>query len=503
MTVRVAVCARLDAHGLDPEGLQAAVERHGDDVVLVDDLCGDEDALGSLVAGAADGRVVMAVCPDGPSSDEVRARARRAGLDTGVGALRVDTIRAAEIGDEAGALGRAAGVLHAAAARLSALPTSSADAFRLALPAGHISRRSLLSMARTSYQPVAVVGQGACPGTAVCGLCVDACPVDAIEPAGRIPRVAKDRCIGCAACVTACPVDGAVRLPGADLVGFEAQIDALVASRPGVRLLVACRGAPPVPPERLSGDWVSLEVPCLSIVTPGWALQALQAGAPAVAFRGCGAACGARAPERVEPRVAFARDALEAIGVEHSDDRVMVLFPEDDEETVVGGRGLEVLAPREGSGGPVQLREPAATASVMAGGVGVLRSAGSPLGVVSVRADGCTMCGLCAKVCPTEAFRFDEGPVAATLDLDRDRCVACGHCVAICPEDVIDVERGADLEALGTGLEPVKRSTMARCRRCGEPIASSAMLDRIRAMLPDDPGVMETVEGLCLDCRGR
>jgi ferredoxin len=503
LRVLVAVCRRLDAHGLDPGGLQAAVERHGDDVVLVDDLCGDGDAIGSLVSGVADGRVVLAVCPDGPSSDEVRARARRAGLDAGVGVLRVDSVRAAEIGDGAGAIRRVAGVLHAAAARLSALPMSSADAFRLALPAGEISRRSLLSMARTSYQPVAVVGQGACRGTVVCGLCVDACPVDAVEPAGRTPRVAKDRCIGCAACVTACPVDGAVRLPGADLVGFEAQIDALVASQPGVRLLVACRGAPPVPPERLSGDWASLEVPCLSIVTSGWVFQALQAGAQAVAFRGCGAACDARAPERVEPRVAFAREALEAIGVDHPDDRVVLLFPEDDEGTVALGRNLKVKMPREGAGGPVQLREPAATASVIAGGVGPLRSAGSPLGIVSVSTDGCTMCGLCATVCPTEAFRFDEGPVAATLDLDRDRCVACGHCVAICPEHVIDVERGADLEALGAGAASVKRSTMARCRRCGEPIASSAMLDRIRALLPDDPGVLDTVEGLCSNCRGR
>jgi ferredoxin len=492
----------LGVYGLDPEGLRAAVERLGDDVVLVDDLCGEEAALGDLVDGK-DGRVVMAVCPDGPTSDEIRARARRAGLDAGVGALRVDTVRAAEIGNEAGALSRVAGVLHAAVARLSVLPTSPPDAFRLALPAGEISRRSLLSMASTSYQPIAIVGRGACPGTAVCGLCVEACPVDAVEAAGRNPSVVKDRCIGCAACVTACPVDGAVQLPGADLVGFEVQIDALVASEPGAGVLVACRVAPPVPPERLSGDWVPLEVPCLSIVTAGWALQALQGGASAVAFRGCGAACGARAPERVEPRVAFARDALEAIGVEHPADRVMVLFPEDDEKPVVDVSRPEAPPRPERSVDPLRLREPAATASAVAGGMGVLRSAGSPLGMVSVRVDGCTMCGSCAKVCPTEAFRFDEGPVAATLDLYRDRCVACGHCVAICPEHVIDVERGADLESLGGGSTSVKRSTMARCRRCGEPVASTAMLDRIRAMLPDDPAVMETVEGLCLDCRGR
>ena len=503
-TARIAICGRLGAHGLDPEGLLAEVARRGDDVLIVDDLCGDERALGRLAAGDPDGRVVMAVCPDGPSSDEVRARARRTGLDAGVGALRVDSVRAAALGVDEDAQARAAAVLHAGAARLAVMPVSSADAFRLGLPGGPVSRRSLLSMARTSYLPVAVVGEAGCRGSAVCGLCVDACPVDAIEPAGRVPRVQKDRCIGCAACVTACPVEGAVRLPGADLVGFEAQIQALFETEPEAGLLVACRGAPPIPQQRLPGAWLSLEVPCLSIVTPGWALQAMRVGARAVTFRGCGGTCGARAPERMEPRTAFARDALSAVGIEHSEERIRLLLPEDDGTDVdAEAPAPEALAPVGEAVDRVRLREPAATASFLAGGTGALRSEGSPLGVLTIRTDGCTMCGLCAKVCPTEAFRFDEGHVAATLDLDRDRCIGCGHCVAICPEKVLDVERGVDPGVLGRGPVSVKRSAMTRCRRCGEPVASSAMLDRIRAMLPDDPGVLDTVEELCLDCRGR
>jgi len=504
LTARIAICGRLGTHGLDPEGLRAEIERRGDDASIVDDLCGDDGALGRLAAGDPDRRVVLAVCPDGPATDEVRARARRAGLDAGVGALRVDAVRVAALGSEEDAVARAATVLHAAAARLAAMPVSSAEAFRLALPGGPVSRRSLFSMARTSYVPVAIVGQAGCRGSVMCGLCVDACPVDAVEPAGRVPSVTRDRCIGCAACVTACPVEGAVRLPGADLVGFEAQIQTLFETDPEAGLLVACRGAPPIPPERLPGTWVSLEVPCLSIVTPSWALQALQAGARAVAFRGCGGGCGARAPERIEPRLSFIRDALVAVGVDRPEERVRLLLPEDDDSEIdANERTPEALVPLDGATDRVRLREPAATASFLAGGAGALRSEGSPLGVLAIRADGCTMCGLCAKVCPTEAFRFDEGPVAATLDLDRNRCVGCGHCVAICPEKVIDVERGADLAVMGEGPVSIKRSAMTRCRRCGEPVASSAMLARIRAMLPDDPGVMDTVEGLCLDCRGR
>ena len=418
--------------------------------------------------------------------------------------MPVDVIRAAALGGDEDADVRAAAVLHAGAARLAAMPVSRADAFRLALPGGPVSRRSLLSMAGTSYLPVAIVGEAGCRGSAVCGLCVGACPVDAVEPAGRVPRVDKDRCIGCAACVTACPVEDAVRLPGADLVGFEAQIQALFETDPEAGLLVACRGAPPLPRERLPGTWLSLEVPCLSIVTPGWALQALHAGARAVAFRGCGGACGARAPERMEPRTTFARDALAAVGVEHPEGRIRLVLPEDDDTHAdADAPAPETLAPFGEAAGRIRLREPAATASFLAGGAGAMHSEGSPLGVLAIRADGCTLCGLCAKVCPTEAFRFDEGPVVATLDLDRDLCVGCGHCVAICPEKVLDVERGADPGVLGEGPVSVKRSAMARCRRCGEPVASSAMLAGIRAMLPDDPGVLDTVEGLCLDCRGR
>ncbi|HLA92696.1 MAG TPA: hypothetical protein VJO36_04065, partial [Actinomycetota bacterium] len=58
-----------------------------------------------------------------------------------------------------------------------------------------------------------------------------------------------------------------------------------------------------------------------------------------------------------------------------------------------------------------------------------------------------------------------------------------------------------DLEELGRGAEPLKRSPVARCRRCGEPVAPTAMLDRLRPLL--DPAVLATTEGLCQRCRGR
>lgn len=52
------------------------------------------------------------------------------------------------------------------------------------------------------------VDENVCTG---CGICVDACPQQAIEMADGIARVNFDKCDGDAACVEACPVE-AIRI---------------------------------------------------------------------------------------------------------------------------------------------------------------------------------------------------------------------------------------------------------------------------------------------------
>jgi len=501
----IALCGRLDHHGFDVDRLLGLLARRGVGHLAIDDLCRDPRAFHELGERDDETRVVAAVCPDGPSHDEIRARARRAGLDPGTGAIRVDLSRAASYGPPEDVESRALAILLAAAASRAETSRSPADGLRLGLPTSEVSRRSFFSLARASYVPVAVVGQGGCRGSAVCGLCVEACPVDAIEPGGRVPRVDKARCIGCAACVTACPVDDAVRLPGDDLAGFEVGLRTLVEERTDAGVLVSCRSAPPTPDARVPGTWLPIEVPCLSIVTPGWALEVLRAGAPAVAFRGCGDRCGAGAPARLTPRIGFVRSALDAIGVTDPGDRVRLVLPPDEDAADPTSRpedlgSLPIASPDLA----ISLREPAASATLLtrARAQGkVAEALGSPLGIVTVRAEGCTLCGLCAQACPTGAFGLDEGPLSASLDLVPERCVGCGHCVTICPEKVIDLEPGVDLGRLG-GHETIKRAAIARCTRCGEPIANAAMLERIRAMLPDDPAVTSTIGELCMNCRG-
>lgn len=58
-------------------------------------------------------------------------------------------------------------------------------------------------------------------------------------------------------------------------------------------------------------------------------------------------------------------------------------------------------------------------------------------------AEGCIMCPVCTQVCPTQAFSRDFEPIdmdGSVLRLDPERCVGCDACVDACPVDVISME---------------------------------------------------------------
>lgn len=51
----------------------------------------------------------------------------------------------------------------------------------------------------------------------------------------------------------------------------------------------------------------------------------------------------------------------------------------------------------------------------------------------------CTACGLCIRLCPSDAL----GLVHGKTGLVKESCIGCGHCLALCPVQAVEMDHGA------------------------------------------------------------
>lgn len=72
-------------------------------------------------------------------------------------------------------------------------------------------------------------------------------------------------------------------------------------------------------------------------------------------------------------------------------------------------------------------------ADARAGPEAATRGLQEALRVASVDSEGCTLCGACEPVCPTEAITLGE----SVAEVDAAACSGCGACVDVCPNEAI------------------------------------------------------------------
>ena len=478
MTVSVLMCG----DGLTARDRRVLSEAS---VGVVDGLCDRPDAVTEL-ADESDG-VVLVLHEDQVALGDFQTGMRAAGLDP-LGALVLEAT------EYQGAPERLVVTLAGARARVAEFPGSSPAHAKPTFPT-RMTRRSLFTVPQPVYVSAPSLDPLTCGADDGCTLCVESCPRQAYTWLdGRI-AYDKDACQPCGRCVTTCPT-GSITNPSVSPAALASQVEALALAA-GVPIGVAfrCSRARKTP---APAGWHAIEVPCTGMVTATWVVAPLLLGAAQVAVLPCSInGCDRSLDASAVAAVRFCADLLAGLGIDSR--RIAIAM------SPIMLDPLPAVPIDDGFGAGAAARVFAALRMSAVTETSSLDGEAAPLGVVAIEPSACTMCTKCAQICPTGALRCDNDAGSLTLSFDPSRCTACDQCVSVCPE----VERGAirvghrvDFGALAAGRIELNRSSTHTCERCGQPVAPTAMMDRIGDILGNDTALMEHLTRLCLVCRG-
>lgn len=473
---------------------------------------------GRAVTHSGADRLVFGLSTGVYSRASLQLLARKAGLDPlGIEVVNLGVLTG-QIQPPEAATDHALLRLSAAVAKAHAFAGSRPENLKPSVPA-RMSRRSLFSLPVLEYSSIPCANSSLCRVDDGCQQCVTACPHGALATIDGQIQLTKSRCTSCGICVSACPHD-AMDLPGATPAQLSAEISSLLsadstADRPR-RILFLCHNSERALenlgqqlPFSAAPNWLPIKVPCLGILPPSWLLAPLTLGATAVGVLACNDNCRSGQSHAVEERVAFCQATLRLLG--EPEERI-VRLPSSDEDLIASLSSLQTstqspvdapppadpLAHRNRASVFLQLAQHSQSAPRH-----VLEHPESPFGVVEAT-DGCTLCGACTTVCPTQALMLEETEKGSSLSFESAKCVACAQCLAICPENqVLHLRRTTDLRRLVDGRVALQQDTYQRCEACGKPIASAAMSRRIVAMLGEEfRDTASIITRYCIDCRG-
>jgi len=365
-----------------------------------------------------------------------------------------------------------------------------------------------------------------------CGICVSACPYEAISRDSENHlrmKIDHTTCEGCGACVSACPTS-AWRFTEPSPQELYTKLTALLKPAPrqnGARaltILFHCgeRGRRVLEEAgrqglAFSAGVLPIEVPCLRYLSEANMLAAFRFGADGVALLGC-EKCPHGERELLHQKIEFCRATLDAFGLDAERLRLVTANDGAEREAITTLSSIaETLdkTPIHWDGKPIGqlgnrevLAETLRTFIEQTGKQPGRRALASvyPFASAEVRASGCTMCRSCVNVCPTHAFSLDEN--SQSLKFRQISCVACGLCEKVCPENVITLRHEIHFEQSALEYRTVVQDDMVSCTKCGKPYINRRALETVEARLFSLESLLDTFSGnrrdllrMCPNCR--
>ena len=335
-----------------------------------------------------------------------------------------------------------------------------------------------------------------------CRECIRRCPFEALEIRNGKIHVLEDKCEKCGLCATLCPVD-AVQMSAFSALQALRLVDALADCNFSVdhrSLILTCdKGR-----EKMSEDPakfrhsplnpITVRVPCVASISSVFFLRCLELGFDTVIPLCPDAACPKRqAVEAWKERIDALLRMVGTLGIPPR--LVFVTLHRGEAEPVLSRIHDDVLSEQ----GPTHLtRDPTSLSfhsrADMVRILGTLTLDkdllntsinGAPFPFFDIRIDQekCSLCGACARHCPAEALRIDQGS-EPRINYSTFNCAGCKKCVDICPEGAVSIRRVMNLSKLKKDLLVTKASDeSARCRNCGQVIGKRRLLEEVEKKL--------------------
>jgi len=466
-------------------GDEPRVAHETPDAVVVDGLCQNPHQMKTLALDAD--RVVLVLHEESYDLADMQKALRSIDMDP-LG-VQITDVRPGVDGASLSA------TIVGLRARASAFLGSHPEHAKPVIPPS-VTRRGFLRPPAPVYVATPRVDHQTCGADDGCSACVDVCPQNSyLWQAGRI-AYDKYACVPCGRCVTICPT-GAIENPAITTVMLEAQVRALLdmADEPNGIRFVCSRGT-----MESRHRWFDIKVPCTSMVPGSWLLACLLIGAGAAIAVPCGES---ECPLGLDADAIQANDLASAVLSESGLDPAMVAGTAVHDTILSGDLSHGIDDPFVHDRAPDIML---AIADLAQRDISIIHPA-SNLGVVEIDASTCTLCGQCAKTCPTDALvEVYEGDTVS-ISFDARSCVNCAQCVMACPE----IKRGAisvtgliDVAMLAAGRRDLNEGTVATCEVCGAAVAPATMMNRISDLLGEEfDATTAVLRNRCIDCRGR